>query len=406
MNLQPDLIVVLDLGKSRLKIIYQIPREGKVKALFIEPGIAELSPEEVGHLQPSRTAAPEDDAWLMLPSTQPLAVGFLAETRFAPRCDTKEAKYKIVSGAVRYLTAIGAIAQREKEALMEYKGFASKGTDNAAKYLRIHATLLLPHVEMPNASSLRSELAGVAPKPIQFNFRGQDYTHLTVPDYFKLNILAEGAGQLALRGTQLSEAEFARKNILVLVMGQYNVTAMLYQRGQCVKIESPALGFHNLVNYVLDKTALDASIIRRAQLTEAIYYGRDDRSLLQALLIGKVEKEEHIQQLTEEMVRAVEDGFKSYWNSTANWLKTMLGPNLVTLDEVLVGGGASVAFKEEIEKLFGNAKVIWGGGIKREIAQTFGLKLSDPMVNRLVDAYGVFKRVSQMYNSSVDKVTV
>lgn len=157
----------------------------------------------------------------------------------------------------------------------------------------------------------------------------------------------------------------------------------------------------------MDKTALDASIIRRAQLTEAIYYKRDDSSLLQALLIGKVEKEEHIQQLTKEMVSAVDDGFKSYWNSTANWLKTMLGPNLVTLDEVLVGGGASVAFKEEIENLFGNAKVIWGGGIKREIAQTFGLiKLSDPMVNRLVDAYGVFKRVSQMYNSSVDKVTV
>lgn len=69
MNFQPDLIVVLDLGKSRLKIIYQIPAQAKVKALFIEPGIAELSLEEVRHLQPSRTAAPEDDAWLMLPST-------------------------------------------------------------------------------------------------------------------------------------------------------------------------------------------------------------------------------------------------------------------------------------------------------------------------------------------------
>jgi hypothetical protein len=405
MNFQPDLIVVLDLGKSRLKIIYQIPTQGKVKALFIEPGIAELSSEEVRHLQPSRTAAPEDDAWLILPNNQAMAVGFLAETRFAPRCDTKEAKYKIVSGALRYLTAIGAIAQREKEALADYKGFASIGTDNTAKYLRIHTTLLLPYLEMPNASSLRSELTGIAPQPIQFNFRGQDYTHLSVPDYFKLNILAEGAGQLTLRGTQLSESEFSQKNILVLVMGQYNVTAMLYQRGQCVKIESPALGFHNLVSFVLEKTALDASIIRHNQLTEAIYYGRDDRRLLQALLIGKVEKEEHIQQLTKEMVCVVEEAFKTYWNSTANWLKTMLGPNLVTLDEVLVGGGASVAFKEEIERLFISAKVIWGGGIKREIAQTFGLKLNDPTINRLVDAYGVFKRVSQTYQPAISKVT-
>ena len=392
MSFKPELIVVVDLGKSLIKAIYMIPAIGTVKVLFLEPGIAELSAVEVKGMQRTASAAPEDDAWLVLPDGQGLALGFLAQTRFASRCDTKEAKYKIVSGAARYLAAIGAIAWKEN--LNDYRGFASKGTQTDAKYLPIHATLLLPYVEISNASQLRAELSA---GPIRFMFRGQDYTLLTGSDYFKLSILPEGAGQLTLRQGQLSEQEFGRRNILLLIMGQYNITAMLYQRGQCAKVESPAHGFHDLVNDVLNRTSLDASAIPNTVLVEAIYKGRSNPDQMRSLLIGRVEKEEHLNTLAAEIGQVVTEAFDAYWKSTANWLKTMLGPDLATLDEVLIGGGATTAFKEELEALFAGTKVIWGGGIKREISQTFGLKPFDPMVSRLVDAYGVFKQVRQIY---------
>lgn len=110
-----------------------------------------------------------------------------------------------------------------------------------------------------------------------------------------------------------------------------------------------------------------------------------------------VDSEDNLTLQVEQVLQARAPAYQLYWTSVSNWLRTWLAQDLGIVDEVLISGGAATAFHQELSELFTGSTLIGGGGVKREIRQMFGLTTTDPMVSRLVDAYGVYKWLLQVH---------
>lgn len=216
-----DLIAVIDLGKSLIKVIYYLPATGQTKFLRLDTELAELSSSELQKM--SRAASePEDDAWLELTdgTGMGVALGFLAATRYQHRSDNKRTQLKHITAVLRCMAVIGAIAQKERlgEDYSDFQDYSPHQPNHIhGKTLSVAISVLLPFGEFSNQQSLLEALASGLRK---FCFRGTNYS--IEASALESDIKPEGAGQLLLRQSQLSLANFRRRNILCLIMSHYN----------------------------------------------------------------------------------------------------------------------------------------------------------------------------------------
>jgi hypothetical protein len=387
----PDIIAVIDLGKSLEKSIWTIPLTREKRLLFLEPEIVSLTREDIANIT-RENADPEKDAWLVFPDGTGEALGFVTRTsRYRNRRDIAKDELKSLHGVNRCLAILGAIAERAR---------LTKDSDSQETKFSVVLSVLLPLSEWSTRKEFKQELLTALQSG--FNFRGKQY-RVSVE---LLDLKPEGLGVLMKRQLQLPKAVYRSRAILCLIMGHYNNSLYLYQGGQKIVDDCTSSGFHQLIDAVVAETALDASNVASNDLAEAIYYARSKPNLIKALLWQKIKDEEKLAQQVEQVLSVIEKVSADVWKSTQSWLDNSLGANRFGVNEVLVSGGASRFFRREIEEFFSGADVLWSCQINQLVGRDFQLPCEDAMAYRLADPYSVFEWLDNLSQSTYSSIAV
>lgn len=379
------LVICIDLGKSTNKIIYSVEPKWSKKLLLVEPEVATLAPERISSFS-GANCRPIDDAWCEFEDGTGMAFGLLA-TKKSHQLQSVNAKkeLKFEKGALRVFAIISAIAQEEKLG----RRFFDHGTRNEFIGVKVALAVLLPLSEYySHRDALRAELEKL--KEGTLKFRGTKYGIR----FDTLDIKPEAAGLLMIRQAESSKTPFRQKNLLCLLMGHYNITGILYQRGQIVRKDCPSLGFHQVVDSVVNSTCLDSTNVSEARLSEAIYLGAAKPKLIRGFLIKMFTDEASLDLEQSKIVKAIEQAKKEYWSKIRHWLIGLVEEDLGILEEVLISGGASELFSTELKEFFtdnSEAAVVFNGGrrTKSAIQKSFALKGNTGQIARLVDCFGI-----------------
>ncbi|NJK50182.1 hypothetical protein HC931_20420 [Candidatus Gracilibacteria bacterium] len=383
-----EIIAVIDLGKSLAKTIWTIlaPKIDK-QLLFLEPEIVSLTLEDIANAK-RENSDPEKDAWLEFPDGTGEALGFITRNaRYRNRRELEKDELKTVHGVSRCLAILGAIA--EKAGLNNQKDFENKDFSAAIEGVTefsVSLSVLLPLSEWSTSKEFKQNLV----KALQsgFNFRGKQYrVNIQI-----LEIQPEGWGLLKRRELQLPKQAFRSRRILCLIMGHYNNSLYFYQEGQQIASDCSAGGFHQLVDRVVAETTLDATSVSSHDLIQAIYEIRWNNSQVKALLWQKVKNEANLQHQVNQVIEVTEKVSADCWKSIAQWIDRNLGANRFNIDEVLVSGGASRFYKEEIKDFFLGKDVLWSCQLNQLVGRDFDLPAESSMAYRLADAYGVLTK--------------
>ena len=271
-----SIVVSIDLGKSMNKIIYSVTTSPTKKLLLMEPEVAHLSETQLENLKRAN-CHPIDDAWCQFSDESGMAFGLAAQKqslRLQLQSKKNELKYKI--GAKRCFAIICAIIQAEnlgRECSVSNDSYRARMLNNVYTGVKVALEVLLPLSEYSSHQEvLRKDLESLTRG--KFFFRGIKYGI----EFDPLNIKPEGAGQLMIR--QTTQPPFKEQNLLCLIMGHYNVTGILYHRGQFVRSNCPSIGFHQVVEFISNATCLDSTNISEARLGEAIYLGQRKPKLM------------------------------------------------------------------------------------------------------------------------------
>jgi hypothetical protein len=369
--------VVIDLGKSLVKAIWNIPASKKKQVLFLEPEIVNLTADDVANIE-VRNANPENDAWLTFADGTGQALGFITrKDAYRGRPTLGREKIKATQGVSRCLAVVGAIAQRE--------GFPNE--------FSIAFSVLLPLSEWSSREEFKQELLTAL---TEFHFRGETY-HCSV---IFSDVKPEGLGLLLQRQLQIPKPVFRERGILCLMMGHFNNSLYFYKNGQKLVDECSARGFHLIVDTVLDETALDGSNLASEAVVGAIYDGPTDGTKIKQLLWNKVGSEQKLENQVVQVREVINKAKVDHWQAIGQWINECLGANRFEVDEVLISGGASRFFISEVEGMFSEVPVLWSTDLNQLVAQDFQLSPDSIVAHRLADAYSIFSWLSQ----SVSKV--
>ncbi len=381
-----EITAVIDLGKSLAKTIWTINASGRREILFLEPEIVSLTANDIANAK-RENADPEKDAWLVLPDGSGEALGFITRTSsYRNRRKLGQDELKTVNGVNRCLAILGSIAERSE--LADYKDDEIDLSISMNKITEFSVTLcvLLPLSEWSTSQQFRQNLLDALQSG--FNFRGVQYrVNVEI-----LEIKPEGSGLLETRQSQLTISAYRNRVIICLIMGHYNNSLFLYEGGQQIVADCSANGFYQLVDSIVSQTALDASNLANSDLTEAIYEAPSDSTLVQALLWQKVKGRKQLQQQVNQAVEIIKRNRADFWDSVVDWIYRTLGPNFLKVNEILISGGSSRFFQNEIEDFFGDSDIdiLWSCQLNKLVGKDFNLHGEDNLSYRLSDAYGVF----------------
>ncbi|MBW4695321.1 MAG: ParM/StbA family protein [Lyngbya sp. HA4199-MV5] len=335
-----DLTLTFDPGSSLSKVIYHLA-DGRPRLLLIEPEVIELSLRSIdAHLRTRGSLGitrPEDDVWLQCSDSQQCqVVGYLAR-QFLAAVRMNEVKYE--RALYKVLAAVGAIVQH---------------MDLPRKF-SIAISALLPYGEYQNAQRFQQLLKQQLKN---YSFRGERLQ-------IKLEAFEcrpEGGGLAMARVMQNGAEWFQQQTLTVLMFGHRNTSLLLFERGKLAIGNTTDLGFHQLVDKVLNCTSGQSA----DSLTSAIYsIGNQialDNPQLQHLvktrplryLRSSTPTEQRLER--EQIVTAILTAREEYWSRLQDWLDTML-PNVT---EVIISGGAALYLHDELEKYFNRTPTYWG----------------------------------------------
>lgn len=385
------LVICIDLGKSTNKITYSVPPKWSKKLLLVEPEVATLSPEQIKSFSQA-SCRPIDDAWCELEDGSGMAFGLLATKKsYQLQSVNGKKELKFEKAALRVFAIISAIAQEEKLG----RGFFEHGSLKKFDGVKVALSVLLPLSEYySHKDSVRAELEKL--KEGALKFRGTNYGIR----FDTLDIKPEAAGLLMIRQAERKLAPFKQRNLLCLLMGHYNVTGILYQRGQIVRKDCPSLGFHQVVDSVVNSTCIDSTNISEARLSEAIYLGDKKPKLIRGFLIKMFSDEAKLSLEQEKIMEVIEQAKKEYWSKIKHWLTNFVEEDLGLIEEVLISGGGSELFCTELKEFFANnsdAIVVFNGGRRTQsaIQKSFNLKGNQKQIARLVDCFGIHQALQE-----------
>jgi hypothetical protein len=385
------LVICIDMGKSTNKVTYSVKPKWSKKLLLVEPEVATLSPERIQSFSKTN-CRPIDDAWCEFEDGSGMAFGLLAtQKKHQLQSVNGKKELKFEKGALRVFAIISAIAQEEKLG----RKFFEHRTRKEFIGIKVALSVLLPLSEYySHRDSVRAELEKL--KEGTLKFRGTKYGIF----FDTLDIKPEAAGLLMIRQAEPKLAPFKQRNLLCLLMGHYNITGIVYERGQMLRSDCPSLGFHQVVDSVVDSTCLDSTNISEARLSEAIYLGDKKPKLIRGFLIKMLRDEASLNLEQEKTLLAIEQAKKEYWLKIRHWLISLLEEKSGALEEVLISGGASELFSTELKEFFtGNsdATVVFNGGhrTKSAIQKSFNLRGNTGQIARLVDCFGIHQALQE-----------
>ena len=174
------------------------------------------------------------------------------------------------------------------------------------------------------------------------------------------------------------------------MFGHRNTSLLLFERGKLAIGNTTDLGFHQLVDKVLNRTSGQSA----DSLTSAIYsIGNQiapDHTQLQHLVKTRSPTEQKLER--EQIVTAILTAREEYWSRLQDWLDTML-PNVT---EVIISGGAALYLRDELEAYFNRTPTYWGTDLQRRLQDLLGLDYrsnrsdAEALSFRLIDAFGMY----------------
>jgi hypothetical protein len=363
-----DLTLTFDPGSSLSKVIYNLA-DGRPRLLLMEPEVIELSLSSIdAHLRTRGSLGitrPEDDVWLQcVDSQQCQVVGYLAR-QFLAAVRMNEVKYE--RALYKVLAAVGAIVQH---------------MDLPRKF-SIAISALLPYGEYQNAQRFQQLLKQQLKN---YSFRGE---RLQIK-LAAFECRPEGGGLAMARVMQNGAEWFQQQTLAVLMFGHRNASLLLFERGKLAIGNTTDLGFHQLVDKVLNRTSGQSA----DSLTSAIYsIGNQiapDNPQLQHLVKTRSPTEQKLER--EQIVTAILTAREEYWSRLQDWLDTIL-PNVT---EVIISGGAALYLHDELENYFNRTSTYWGTDLQRRLQDLVGLDYrsnrpdAEALSFRLIDVFGMY----------------
>ena len=368
---RPDALLSLDVGTSGNKIFWQLWSPEKSSAPVHSTQLMLMPPELLAitnaDLLDTGLAGgkPENDAIIELANGKLYALGMKAQQmqgRTAPPVNKYEfAIYKA-------LAVIGAIAQ----------------TANLPESFTVAIVVLLPYTEYEDRQLFHDLLTEHLK---DFHFRGQHYSVQPV----LLEVKPEGAGIAQSRCNE-SPDDFARTNLLFFILGQRDVSLLLFKQGTPQAGQGARLGFEQFSQSVITRAALNLEAPDLARLTEYLFQAQADPQRI-ARIAQMVVSEQEVPRKVKHLTIAIAAAREKYIRDLLEWLKPALGQQLYELDEVILVGGAALFFSPEISQFFrdANLKVSWSTNLHSQINQTLAHPIDPVLTCRVADAFGVFK---------------
>ena len=362
-----QLNVSLDLGASSSKGMYSLhsknnPEVNTVNSIAMEPEIVEV-PISLLKERLKCDAKPENVAWISYRAKdeEAVMVGTLAKKYVLKGNCIENVKYE--SATDKCLALIGAIAVKHE--LLEIP--ESK--------LEICLNLLIPSDEKHSKKILEKNLRNSL-KRFYFQERAISCKLMA------FSLFVEGTGGLLHFIGQ--NQSYDEKTIVVLMLGHRNCSCLILKKGDFIH-DSVRLGYFDYVQSIKERSI--------GQKIEDLEYAmpqidRDpDNSefWINSLIRGNISANQEEER--NRLISAIEVAKKLHWKKVSNWLDAKIPRRL---DKMLVLGGASLSFKEELSKEFSwIEKINWGEDIVAEL-EKFGVEKS--MVDRFADVFSLHKQ--------------
>ena len=408
-----DIYLSVDVGGSQTKIIYQLDDQTKPSYLLLPPAIEEITKDKLNSYMERLgwigSPSPDQQLWVEWNDRVVVLGEFAANFDALDRI--RELKYE--NALWKVLAAIGLIVELNNVKV------------TAKKQIYLELALLLPWNEYSDRRRFEEQL-----RVMLADFRVRKLSLKVNLERFLCR--PEGGGLAALRIKQQGVDWLRNQQLVVLMFGHRNTTALYFDRGQLKLGDSPLLGFANMLDIVLDMTSglererlanavFDAryTIINNVYNQNCNYSTRPDWisfDQIQALASAKDPslREKEISNIADAITVAT----AQYWDKLKRWMDKIL-PR--PLNEVIIGGGAAYHVEVELEAYFNCAwelekkyiydpvrtgkyipkdydlpmiPMVWGSGFIKQVQQTFNLNSEQThrycTSARLVDCFGLF----------------
>jgi hypothetical protein len=362
---QPDVILSFDAGTSGSKVFWRCWRHGSsTELMMMSPEFLEIAPNDLLDTGLSG-GRPENDAVLELVNGHLYVLGMKAQ-QMQGRSPSGFNKYQFA--AYKALAVIGAIAQ----------------TANLADSFAIAITVLLPYTEYQDRRAFHDLLTQNLK---DFGFRGRRYSVSAM----LLEVKPEGAG-LAQSRRHDQPRSFDQRNLLILMMGQRDVSLLPFKQGTPQPGLGARLGFEQFVSSVVTRAALNLDNQHLGRLTEYLFQAKTEPKLLERIarmVVTEAEAGRKGEQLREAIAHAEQQYLRQVWE----WLKSTLGQEIYEFEEAIVSGGAALYFKAEMEEFLTGyqLQISWAEHLQEQIAQSLSMPIDPVLACRVSDGFGVFK---------------
>ncbi|MEN9871596.1 MAG: hypothetical protein RLZZ171_2588 [Cyanobacteriota bacterium] len=361
------LIISLDLGASASKGMYSIYENiddtspKTTETITMEPEIAKVPIELLEEEQANfARSSPENVAWIAYKAQdeEGIAIGRAAKKYVLSGEQIESVKYQFATD--KCLAFIGVIASKH--------GISDD-------ILEIVLNLLIPSDEKQSRQALEKS---IRKRLKRFYFRKK----LISCRLSEFNLQIEGIGGLFYRMEQNQECE--SKIIVVLMLGHRNCSCLVFDKGN-FSHDSIRLGYYDYIQNIKER-----SIGQKIEDLEYVMPQIEKEPERMDFWLGHLirghqcsDREQERLKLTEAIT--ISKGL--HWQKVSRWLDRKI-PN--RLDEILIFGGASRGFKQELtQKFFWAENVDWGEETSNEL-EKFGIEES--MLYRFADVFGLHKQ--------------
>ncbi|MEC4811822.1 MAG: ParM/StbA family protein [Scytonema sp. PMC 1069.18] len=361
-----EVIVIVDLGASKTKVIFQDYPEGQPQLQCMDSSVADVSLDALkecasgGHI--------EDNCWISLPNEGSYALGYLASYKFFGNPMLRSLKFDLALPKIAGV--LWVISQR-----------LSKKT----KVLKVRLCVLLPPSEGGDSKALGEKLK----QELEEYMTPTGVLRVKLVDFMALR---EGFGIARYRQNVLGDG-FNQRNITVVMVGYRNLSILPIVRGIPQKGASSDLGMFFMVhNFVTDcgagLGADDPKVV--SVLVEA-------GASCDATVLSKLSRKRKSQDHTADGERfsfVARTSRRNYANAVIRWLSQNIPSDT---DEIIFCGGTARYIKDELTQYCNETgiDVIWDGRIiVPKVLDTYG------MSERLADVFGLY----QYYVSKLDEM--
>ncbi|NMG11913.1 ParM/StbA family protein [Brasilonema sp. UFV-L1] len=362
-----EIVVVVDLGASKTKVIFQEYPDSEPQVICIQSEVADVSLDSLKSLEVG--GHPEDNCWVSLPNSGSYALGYLARYKFGGLTMLRSLKFDLA------LPKIAGVLWVVSQKL-------SKKT----KVLKVRLCVLLPPSEGGDSKALEEKIK-------------QELEEFTTPTgTLRVKLLdfkatREGYGIACYRRNILGDDKFKQRNIAVVMVGYRNLSVLEFVRGKLLEGASCDLGMSWMVDTFVKECGAGLSVDDPKVLQALVDAGADcDSTVLSKLSRKRNNSEQTADGAKFSLVaRKARD---NYALAVIRWLSQNIPEET---DEIIFCGGTARYISDKLCEYYDGKEipVEWDGGI---VVPKVLDKLE--MGERLADVFGLY----QYYVNKLDEL--